>query len=99
MTPLIRGTSVRSASRYDRVDLVAGKARRMARIVDELMDEVHVEGRGSLHPREQKPLIERQRVEHEKREQDETRRTPGIDHGLTRIHMSLHRHPDLSSLL
>jgi hypothetical protein len=58
-------------------DLVAGKARHVARVVNSLVDEVDVERPGALDQREEPPLVQRQHVEPEERQPEKPTNAQG----------------------
>ena len=55
---------------------MAGKARCVTRVMESFMNQIHVERGRALEPREQKSLIERQHIEREEPERDQTRENP-----------------------
>ena len=55
---------------------MAGKARRMARVMEGFMNQIHVERGGTVNPREQKALIEGHHVERKEAEQNQTGGNP-----------------------
>src|SRR3954463_7515403 len=59
--------------------LVAGKARRVPRVMEEFVNEVHVERRRALHERKQQPLIERQDIKRKQAQQRDTGDLPVLD--------------------
>jgi hypothetical protein len=55
---------------------MAGKTRRMARVMEGFMNQIHIERGGTVDPREQKALIEGRHVERKEAEQNQTGGNP-----------------------
>ena len=55
---------------------MAGKARRMARVMERFMNQVHLERGGAMNPGKQKALIEGHHVERKEAEQNQTGGNP-----------------------
>jgi len=67
-------------------NLMAGIPRGVARVMNGFMNQIHIEGGRTLDQREQKSLVERDNVEREKSEQQETRKDPFVAESSNRLY-------------
>jgi len=58
--------------------LMAGKAGRMARVMDHLVDEIHIERARSVRQGEKEALIERENIESEEAEKNQRAEDPFV---------------------